>query len=180
METFLCSLNSNSGIVALTVSDHLPVYCFGKRAEKPKDFEYIKARSYRNFSEVSFANALSNADLSPCLNSLDVDDAWESFRDIFLSILDCVAPFKNMKFDNLLSEWMTRECLRLMRQRYILDAKSRKKPTPFNKLNASMFRNVGNNMKTNLKRQYYVNAISEAKCDTRMLWKVLKSMLNCS
>ncbi len=52
----------NSGIVALTVSDHLPVFCFRKRAEKPQDFVYIKARSYKSFSDDVFAESISNAD----------------------------------------------------------------------------------------------------------------------
>ncbi len=80
-----------------------------------------------------------------------------------------MAPFKDMRFNNLLPDWMTSECLSLMRQRDILDAKNRKKPSPFNKLNANIFWNLVNNMKTNLEHQYYVNAISDAKGDSRRL-----------
>ncbi len=51
-----------------------------------------------------FSNALANADWSSCLNRSDVDIAWEAFRDTFLNILDGMAPFKEMRFDNLLPE----------------------------------------------------------------------------
>lgn len=67
-----------------------------------------------------------------------------------------------------------------MHQRDIIDAKSRKKPTAFNKVNATIYRNMVTNMKSNLKSQYYANAISDAKGNTKKLWKALKSMLNVS
>ena len=55
---------------------------------------------------------------------------------------------KNMRFDQNLPEWMTRECLSLMGRRDILDAKARKHPTDVNCILARQVRNQVTNLKT--------------------------------
>ena len=84
----------NYDIAPVNVSDHLPIFCFRKRAEKPKDFVWLDARSYKNFTDETFAERIRDQDWSDCLNATDVETAWISFRDAFISILDDMAPFK--------------------------------------------------------------------------------------
>ena len=162
----------------MSLSDHLPVYCYRKRADSVKDFRYLEARSYRRFSNDVFSAAIEQFNWEPCFVNNDANWCWEFFCSNFIEILDAHAPIKLMRFDQNLPEWMTHECLSLMKRRDILDAKARKRPNECNRLLSRQVRNQVTNMKTNLKCMFFTNAIEDAKGDSRKLWKTLKKMLN--
>ena len=106
--------------------------------------------------------------------------AWISFRDVFLDIVNRHAPFRKMRFSSHLPVWMTRECLAEIRQRDILDSKLKKSNSLFDLTKSKRQRNLVTNMKSNLKKMYYSNAIDQSRGDGRKLWKVLKTLFrNC-
>ena len=154
-----------SGVMCLSLSDHLPVYCFRKRADIVKDFRFLETRSYRRFSEEVFAAAIDQFDWSPCLSSNDVDWCWNFFRNSFINILNQMAPMRRMRFDQNLPEWMTSKCLSLMKRRDILDAKYRKRPNDQNRMLYHQVRNQVTNMKVNLKRAFFATAIEDSRGD---------------
>ena len=75
---------------------------------------------------------------------------------------------------------MERDCLSVIRMRDIKKAKARKTSSPFDKTVANHYRNMVNNMKRELKRLYFSNAIKEATGNSGELWKVIRKLFNQS
>ena len=180
MYYFIRLLFSFAGITPITLSDHHLVYAIRKRLKVKNNNINIRARSYKNINENHFVQDLNEYDWAGCLEAVDVNVAWCSFRDDFISITDRHAPFKYKRFSSNLPTRMTRECLGEIRLREIKDAKHAKTGSIFDLAIARRQRNIVTNMKRNLKKLYYTNSIQEAQGNTKKLWKLLKTLFrNC-
>ena len=136
-----------SGICPITVTDHYLTFVFRKRPKLKNDNIYLSARSYKKFNENVFKHDLEKHDWSECLTADNPDDAWISYRDNLLNIIDKHAPMKRMRFSSNLPAWMTRECLAEIKDRDLKDCKYRKTNSIFDLAIAKKQRNVVTNMK---------------------------------
>ena len=58
-----------------------------------------------------FQTKLNQADWSGVTDSLDVESAWLEFSIFFRSILDLVAPIKQVRLKQITEPWMTSDIL---------------------------------------------------------------------
>ncbi len=79
-----------------------------------------------------------------------------------------------MSFDDNIPAWFTRELLAEIKQRNTLSAKASKTKLEIDKIIAKRKRNYITGLKKNLKKNYYRNALNQAKSDPKKLWRILR------
>ena len=82
------------------------------------------------YSKDDFISKLSNKNRESVLSCLDVGVAWGSFKDIFHSVLDIVAPLKEVRLKQRTEPWMNSDILQNIRHRDETLNKFRKKQRP--------------------------------------------------
>ena len=71
----------------------------------------------RNSSAELFLYKLANADWSSVFITNSVDTAWKSFKKVFVSVLDSVAPVKEIRLKQRSEPWLTTEIIELIKER---------------------------------------------------------------
>ena len=84
----------------------------------PPIVKYV--RSFKNYSKGILCNELSNVSWSSVLLAPNVDVALDNFSNIFLSIVNKVAPFRRMRFRKDSEPWMTAEIIGEIKKRDLL------------------------------------------------------------
>lgn len=81
------------GIFANDVSDHC-IIATVRNAKLPKSKpQHLLKRNFKHFSEQAFFHELSHFEWNRISLIDDVDLAWKFFYDVFLGILNKLAPF---------------------------------------------------------------------------------------
>ena len=87
-----------AGVLRVDINDHLITYCTRKvnraRANKHNMFR-MHCCNYYNKDQ--FIQNLDDIDWSDVFSCANVDNAWDKFKSISLSILNKVAPYKEFK-----------------------------------------------------------------------------------
>ena len=73
--------------------------------------------SLKNYTKEDFILKLTCANWDQCFNACNINTAWSAFREIFISILDLVAPVKVFRLKQRTEPWITLEILGLIKQR---------------------------------------------------------------
>ena len=78
----------------------------------------ISIRSLKNYNVDDFIHKLKLCDWSSMFSVSSVDDSWHIFKDIFLSILNTVAPIKEVRLKQRSEPWVDSNILDLINKRY--------------------------------------------------------------
>ena len=101
LDHILCSHKNKiiqSGIIPVGISDHFLTFCARIIVKKQFHSPYnVTIRSLKNYSAKLFLNNLANADWNSVFLTNSVDTAWNNFKNIFISVLDSVAPVKEKR-----------------------------------------------------------------------------------
>ena len=79
--------------------------------------KYVKIRSLKNYTKKEFILKLVRADWSQCFNACNINTAWSAFRDIFLSVVNTIAPVKEVRLKQRTEPWISSEIFDLIKQR---------------------------------------------------------------
>ena len=166
------------GVIPYGVSDHYIVYCTrGNIKTKYDSHKGIQIRSLKKYSKDYFVDELKNVNWSPVYRSHDVNGSWMHFRGLFTTVLDSVAPVKEVRIKNHSDPWMSTEILASIRERDSWLRKSR--GGNHSSENYQMYRNLRNKVHNdirNAKRHYMVGKIDDNKDNPKELWKHLKTL----
>ena len=100
------------GTLSLDLSDHCFVYTTRKVVKgQINKHNTVKLRSLKRYSKDEFVNQLSALNWKDVLSSSDVSKAWGLFKDFFHSVLDVVAPIKEIRLKQKAEPWMTSDIL---------------------------------------------------------------------
>ena len=109
---------SQYGVIPIGLSDHMLIYCTRRISRGHfKNRHSTKIRSLKNYSPEKFHNHLCEADWKPCFSSTCVDSAWKTFQSIFLSVLNEIAPIKEIRLKQRTEPWMTSNILDMIKER---------------------------------------------------------------
>ena len=168
---------SQQGVLPSGLSDHFIIYCTRKTAKSLLNKHHTTIiRSMKHYSKEMLTELLRTVDWSPVFNCLDVNEAWTHFTDLFMPIVDKLAPLKKVRLKQRSEPWFSSEILELIKERdeiYKLCAKS-STPDLENKR-----RELRNQVQTEIKaakKEYFQNVIEENMGDGRKMWKCLKDM----
>ena len=124
---------SQYGTIPTGLSDHFIVYCT-RRVSKYhfKNQNTTKIRSLKNYSAELLLEKLSSAEWNSLFTSECVDFAWKCLQNIFIKILDEVAPVKEVRLKQRTEPCMTSDIFELLRVRdrflYTFKSVSTRKP----------------------------------------------------
>ena len=71
----------------------------------------ICSRLLKNYSAENFSEKLSEINWFKVINCYDVDVAWSNFKDLFMSVVDKIAPLKDKGLKQRSEPWITSELL---------------------------------------------------------------------
>lgn len=119
---------SQSGVINISISDHCMIYCTRKITKSViGTHNNISTRSLKNYSKEDFQANLVAADWNSVLLCDNVFEAWEKFKDIFVSVIDNIAPIKQLRIKQRTEPWINSDILQSINHRDKAFNKFRKK-----------------------------------------------------
>ena len=91
---------------------------------------FVKIRSMKHYNMEDFKLKLSTQNWESVLTCFDVEMTWDSFKNIFHSVLDIVAALKEVRLKQRTEPWMNSDILQNIRHRDETLNKFRKKQNP--------------------------------------------------
>ena len=86
---------TQSGVLAVGISDHLVIYCTRKVTRvKSGCHKCVKVRSLKKYTKDQFNELLMHCGLDCIYEISNVNEAYAFFKDKFVSILNTLAPIK--------------------------------------------------------------------------------------
>ena len=109
---------SQSGVIDIGISDHCLVYCTRNVTKNTfNKHNTVKVRSMKNYNPETFQTNLLNADWHQVMISDNVTEAWENFKEIFLFIINNMAPIKELRINQRTELWISNDILRSISER---------------------------------------------------------------
>ena len=130
----------------------------------------------KSYDKGVFVDKLSSLDWTKVSNDENVNDSWKTFHEMFLEILDRVAPVKNVRLKQRTEQWFTGDILRSISVRDKAWKQYRKQKTSENFTEYKRLRNKTDALIKNAKKDFVKNKIEENKSCPKKLWKTLKSL----
>ena len=183
-ETLLDHIISNStqkisqhGVLNLGLSDHQLIYCTRKCTRaKNHDHKYIKIRSMKNYSRELFLKKLKLLEFPKYSEFIDINAAYSHFLQLITSVIDKLAPLKEIRVRNNTQEWMDEEVLEGIRIRDKLLSKFKKTKTHTDHVNFRKARNRVLSLIRKKKKNCVIGKLNENIGKPKALWKSLKSL----
>ena len=119
---------------------------------------------------------LSEVNWSDVFECRDVDSAWNTFKVKFISVLDTIAPTKQVRLKQRTAKWMNSEILDLIKKRDFFWAKHKKSKDSAVYEGYIRLRNQVRYKTDKAKSHFYIDAIQENQNNPRNLWKIFKDM----
>ena len=168
---------SQHGLLNLGLSDHQMIYCTRKCTRaKNHDHKYIKIRSMNNYSRELFLNKLKLLKFPKYSEFLDINAAYSHFLQLIISVIDKLAPLKEIRVRYNTQEWMDEEVLEGIRIRDKLLSKFKKTKTHKDHVNFRIARNQVLSLIKKKKKNCVIGKLNENIGKPKELWKSLKSL----
>ena len=168
---------SKTGVLYLGISDHSLIYCT-RRVVKAAINKHntVKLRSMKNYDKDTFQVNLLNADWSSVLISDNACDAWEKFKSNFTSLVDDIAPIKEVRIKQRTEPWVNDEILQSIKDRdkafeTFKNDRSDEKFTVFKQL-----RNKTQTLIYNAKKNFFKDKLKHENNDSKSLWNSPKQL----
>lgn len=108
---------TEKGVLNLALSDHCMVYCVIKAGVPKVPPRFIEYRSYKHYDKNLFLQDLRNVDWQPVYDFDDVNDAINTWCNLYTNVADQHAPTKKQRIKGLKTPWMTSYLSNLMHDR---------------------------------------------------------------
>ena len=100
IDVFITNKEDNifhSGVYTLSISDHYLIYAVRKIGLPRGQPKFIQSRNFKHFNEENFLTDLNNASWPVIKSGMEVNSAWNAWKDIFLTIVDKHAPTSHVR-----------------------------------------------------------------------------------
>ena len=168
---------SQSGVIDIGISDHSLTYCTRKATKDViNKHRTVKLRCMKSYNKEIFQENLINTDWSVVMLCDNVVDAWNCFKNIFLSVIDNLAPVKEIRIKQRTEPWITLDILTSISERDKAFSVYKKNSSS---ANYEIFKNLRNKTQTLIykaKQKYITTTIEDNKNDSKTLWKYLREI----
>ena len=130
----------------------------------------------KNYNVNTFLEKLSSLNWLSVINFDNVDMSWEAFSEMFLNVIDSVAPLKKVRLKQDCEPWFSGEILELISRRDKAWIKFRKYNDEISFSDYKSIRNKCQNVIRKAKKDFVKNEISESQNSPKALWKTLKKL----
>ena len=168
---------SQSGVVDTGLSDHQLIYCT-KRVNRTKfnTHRYIRTRSLKNYSQSSYLEKLNEINFPNYSKFKDINDAYSDFIGKITSVIDQIAPLKEIRAKNNSQDWFDAEIHEEIETRDKLLAKFKKSSKSTDHENYKKARSKVQYLINDKKKTFVVGKLNENIGKLKELWKSLKSL----
>lgn len=166
-----------SGVLPFGISDHSVTFCSRKTPKHVfNSHNTVKIRSLKGYSLETFLSKLRNINWFKCINCEQVNESWSIFKHEFMSVMDEVAPIKEVRLKQSTEHWFNSEIVDSISKRDIAYRKYTKYRTSeyFNEY--TKLRNLVQRQVKTAKCEYVKDVISENKSQIKKLWKAIKDL----
>ena len=163
---------SQSGVADVGLSDHQMTYC----TRKITRLKHNTHRSFKNYSKDSYLQELQNAKFPEYSKFTDINCAYSDFIGKLSTIINKVAPVREMRIKTNSQEWFDEEIhghIALRDKMLAKFRKSRKEPDDQN------FKKARNRVQIMIKRKkknFVADKLNQNIGKLKELWKSLKSL----
>ena len=167
-----------TNVKPLSLSDHYLVETKLRVPKVTQSHKTIRFRDYKNFNLEHFHHELAwTLDQANLTSFTDPECAWNEFKNIFVSMSNAHAPFKEIRVKNRKNPWISKDILSMMYRRDYLkekstNIKSQKLWDEYKILNKEILIKIESS-----KVDYYQSSCNENKNNPTRLWRTLKSCL---
>ena len=135
------------------------------------------ARSKKNYSSEVFIEKLKEVNWENVFRCSNVNDAWDSFKTMFLEVIDNIAPVKEIRVKGRTEPWMTSDILEMIYERdQILTLANKNKSIIELRKHFNVVRNKVSDKIREAKANYFSDKVEEHKNNPKLLWKQFKSL----
>ena len=168
---------SQFGVVDTGLSDHQLFYCTRKITHtKSNVHKYIKTRSLKNYSQTLFLDKPKKANFLDYSKFKDINDAYSDFTGKVTSVIDEIAPTKEIRVKNNSQDWFDAEINEEIERRDKLLVRFKKYRLQSDSESYKKACNKVQRMIKNKKKNFVVGKFSENMGKPKELWKSLKSL----
>lgn len=175
-------MDSSSGILVCDITDHLPVFTVNKALFEEEitqnSVQYSRVKSEEAL--LAFQNALRMQNWSNVYKATNVNDSYEEFIKLFLSLYDQNCPIK--QYDPVRKSkyhpWITKGLARACKKKNKLYKEFVKYRTIEKEIEYKTYKNKLINIMRNTKRAYYQELLELKKTDTKGIWNILNKIIN--
>ena len=181
IDHILCNTSSkicDFGTIVVGLSDHFMIYCTRKVTKgQIQGHKNVEIRSLKNYTTESFNEKLSSINWSDVYNATDVNESWCNFKSLLRSVINDVAPIKQVRLKQRTEPWMSSDILAQIRQRDQLLYKFNKDKSKtqvydeYCKLRNKTQRDI-----RRAKSEHFMNCIDDNKNNSKKLWQTLKEL----
>ena len=168
---------SQFGAVDTGLSDHQLIYCTRKITRtKTNVHKYIKTRSLKNYSQTLFLYKLRKVNFPDYSNFKDINNAYSDFTEKVTSVIDEIAPIKEIRVKNNSQDWFDAEINEEIERRDKSLAKFKKSRLHSDNESYKKARNKVQRMIKDKKKNFFTGKLNENIGKPKELWKSLKSL----
>ena len=166
---------SQQGVLPSGLSDHFIIYCTMKTVTSISNKHHTTIiRSMKHYNMEMLTELLQTVDWSPVVNCLDINEAWTDFTDLFMPLVDKLAPLNKVRLKQRSEHLFSSEILELMKESDEINKLCTKSSTPDLENKRRELRNKVQTEIKAAKKEYFQNVIEENMGDGRKMWKCLK------
>ena len=164
----------NSSVIETGLSDHHKmVSTFLKTDFKKKNRKEVHYRSYKNFDINAF-----RLELFRNLNNYNINNEYEDFLQIYMSVLNKHAPTKKKYVRGNQAPFMNKTLAKAFMHRSKLKNKFNKNPSNTNKMLYNKQRNYCVQLVKTEKKKYYNDLDTKIFADNKIFWKRIKPLFS--
>lgn len=175
-----------SGILLTDISDHLPVFKIihindnMKIKHDTSDQAIPKHRRFTKHNIDTFKSMISGVSWNGILKSHDVNEAYQLFQKLFISVFNTCFPLISPKPNNNSKSkpWFNKDCRKMITRKNQLYKKSITSPTPLNVETYKKYKNKFIISLRKAKKKYFSNKFTEALNDIKTTWGIINQLLN--
>ena len=166
------------GVAIVTVTDHLMNFLVLQLKKEPTHrHNYVTTRNYKHMNNDKFLNDLKNIPWSLIETFNDIDDAWFTWKSMFLQLVDSHAPLRKFRAKTKTCPWFSAdiENLKTIRDEYharAIDSHDLHAWDVYKKL-----RNYITNQCREAKKNFIQEKIASSSGNSKDMWGVLKNLL---
>ena len=168
-----CDHVSSSGVLDLSISDHLPIFYVRKKTREHNPKKIIHGRSYKKYNVENYQNDITSDKKWDIFWSCepDVDMLWDVMYDIIVSHADDHCPTVKMCVNENCPYWYTKELIEEINQKNFLYKKAKASKVDEDWKNFQTQKNLVKNLIFKSKDSYINEQIDANVNDSRKIWR---------
>ena len=176
------SVNMNSGILILGLTDHFPVFSIEKtnvHSSCDDNNNFALKRCFTEKNNEKFLELLGQSDFNEVMCINDAQLAFTKFQNIILTAYNNAYPLSivNIKYKNR-KPWLTRGLIHSIRNKNRLYVRYTYNRSNENELKYKTYRNKLNHILRIAEKQHITSLLEKEKHNIKRTWGIIKEIIN--